>query len=202
MDIVIFSTTQKNNSTSRAYTEPPGPLRQGPPRTTRTRHEGKGPAPAAASATVAQMAAREQQGGQHGQQYKKAQHASTHFCEKFLIRARRRSCRYGSQRRCPQRRQPADGWLAGGSAGWLRAVPPPGRQWSPALPPAPAPGCVLTGDRHHNKAILDAHLGKSPRSLEMLPKVLLALLVEPLAELLRIRAEKFRKFRLRDAFFL
>lgn len=67
---------QPDNSTFRACPEPPGPPRQGPPRTTRTRHEGKSPGPAVCSASVAVMAARKEQGGQHGQQRKKMFHGS------------------------------------------------------------------------------------------------------------------------------
>lgn len=63
-------------TTFRACPEPPGLPQQEPPRTTRTRYEGKGPVPAAASTTVAQMAARKEQGGQHGQQRKKIFHGS------------------------------------------------------------------------------------------------------------------------------
>lgn len=63
-------------TTFRACPEPPGLPQQEPPRTTRTRYEGKGSVPAAASTTVAQMAARKEQGGQHGQQRKKIFHGS------------------------------------------------------------------------------------------------------------------------------
>lgn len=73
-----IETTQQRNSieTFRASPEPPGLPQQEPPRTTRTRYEGKGPVPAVFSASVTVMASHKEQGGQHGQQRKKIFHGS------------------------------------------------------------------------------------------------------------------------------
>lgn len=73
-----IETTQQRNliETFRASPEPPGLPQQEPPRTIRTRYEGKGPVPAVCLATVTVMAARKEQGCQHGQQRKKIFHGS------------------------------------------------------------------------------------------------------------------------------
>lgn len=64
--------------------EPPGLPQQEPPRTIRTRYEGKGPVPAVCLATVTVMAARKEQGGQQaqeqGREFQHGEGSSIFYC--------------------------------------------------------------------------------------------------------------------------
>ena len=77
-------------TTFRASPEPPGPPQQEPPRTTRTRYEGKGPVPAVCLATVTVMAARKER---RRSDRKCGVSWFAHLLENLLIRARRWPCR-------------------------------------------------------------------------------------------------------------